>query len=129
MNINLSDQIVSQFISGLITVFALVGVGGLVATALYGIARRFPFIHMSLVLALSPLALVQFFDYGGDGIFFIYAMVVIVLGFTIDGTQYLLTPKVRPKAEAEMPREENREEEKENPANPRPGVIVWEKAK
>lgn len=123
MNINLTDQIVSQFLSGLITVFALIAVGSVLAIVLRGMERKFPFMRLALVLALSPLALVQFFDHGGLTIFYIYAMIVLTLGFAIDGVQYLVTSKVRAKRE---PIPEAVEEE--IPAEPKPGVIIWEKA-
>ncbi|MEN8260282.1 MAG: hypothetical protein ABFS02_06805 [Pseudomonadota bacterium] len=123
MNISLTDQIVSQFLSGLIAVFALIAVGGVLAIVLRGLERKFPFMRLALVLALSPLSLIQFFDYGGNTIFYIYAVIVISLGFTIDGVQYLFAAKVRAKQEPKTV-----EPEKEVSEEPGPGVIVWEKA-
>ena len=115
---------VSEFLSGLFVVFALVAVGGLVALILGGMAKRFPFTRMALALALAPLSLVQFMERGGNSTLFLYAMLVVLLGITIDGIAYLLEPK-----EARAATEnQSRQAVEEAAPEPEPGMIVWEKA-
>lgn len=111
--------------SGLVVVLALVVVGCTIALILSGMAKRFPFSRLALVFALSPLAFVRFIEYQGNSTLHLYAMIVLLLGITIDGINHLLEPKARPlaqEAEEETP-EAIQEDESQ------PGVIVWEKAK
>jgi hypothetical protein len=123
MYFSLSDQLVSEFFSGLLAVLALVAVGSALALVLGGMAKRFPFSRLSLILALSPLSFSRFLESGGNDTLHLYAMIVILLGITIDGISYLLEPRARPVAE-EARREDPKEEEETSP-----GMIVWEKAK
>ena len=124
MYFSISDQMVSQFFSGLLGVLALVAVGSALALALGGMTRRFPFSRLSLILALSPLSFSRFLEYNGTTTLHLYAMIVILLGITIDGISYLLEPRVRTATA-----EEAKPEEAEKAEEPSPGVIVWEKAK
>jgi pyrroline-5-carboxylate reductase len=114
---------ISQFLSGLLAVLALVAVGSALALALGGMAKRFPFTRLSLILALSPLSFARLLEYEGNSSLNLYAMIVILLGITIDGISHLLEPRVRPAAEDAQSHEAEKAEE------PSPGVIVWEKAK
>jgi hypothetical protein len=123
MYFSLSDQIVSEFFSGLLAVLALVAIGSALALVLGGMARRFPFSRLSLILALSPLSLSRFLESDGNATLHLYAMIVILLGITIDGISYLLEPRVRPVAEKAQSEEQEKDEESA------PGMIVWEKAK
>ena len=123
MYFSISDQMISQFLSGLLGVLALVAVGSALALALGAMANRFPFSRLSLILALSPLSFARFLDYGGNSTLHLYAMIVILLGITIDGVSYLLEPRVRSGAE------QTQSEAAEKTEEPSPGVIVWEKAK
>ena len=122
MYFSISDQMVSDFFSGLLGVLALVAVGSALALALGGMTKRFPFSRLSLILALSPLSFSRFIGYGGNTTLHLYAMIVILLGITIDGISYLLEPRVRSDAQ------QAQSEEAEKVAEPSPGVIVWEKA-
>ena len=122
MYFSISDQMVSDFFSGLLGVLALVAVGSALALALGGMTKRFPFSRLSLILALSPLSFSRFLGYGGNTTLHLYAMIVILLGITIDGISYLLEPRERSDAQ------QAKAEEAEKVAEPSPGVIVWEKA-
>lgn len=122
MNINITDQIVSQFLSGLIVVLVLIAVGGVLATVLGGMAKKSPFTRLALVLALSPLSLVSFLGYKESTYAFIYAMIAILIGLTIDGIHYLLQPKAQPRQNAGYPPEKAEEKASD------PNMIVWEKA-
>ena len=113
MNINIPDQIIREFLGGVSAVLAVIAVGTFLWFILRGIARRFTFTRMALILALSPLSLVNFLDQGAESILYLFAMIAILLGITIDGINYLLMPKELPKAE---------------PEEAKPDVIVWEKA-
>lgn len=116
---------VSEFLSGLVVVLALVVVGCTIALVLSGMARRFPFSRLALVFALSPLAFVRFIEYQSDSTLHLYAMIVLLMGITIDGINHLLEPKVRPAVQDADDEEREAIQEDE----PQPGVIVWEKAK
>jgi hypothetical protein len=113
---------VSDFFSGLLGVLALVAVGSALALVLGGMTRRFPFSRLSLILALSPLSFSRFLGYGGNTTLHLYAMIVILLGITIDGISYLLEPRERSVAQ------QAKSEKAEKVEEPSPGVIVWEKA-
>jgi len=124
MNFSISDQMVSQFLSGLAVVLALVAVGGVVAILLRGMAARYPFARMAIALALAPLSMGRFLDSGGVASIQLYAMIVMLLGITIDGINHLLTPKEAAKPEPQA---------LANTASPapgkaKPGMVVWEKA-
>lgn len=123
MNISITDQMVSQFLSGFIAVAVLIAIGGFLSMVLSGMSKTFPFTRLALVLALAPLSLVNFLAYGGSSMLYIYAMGVVMLGITIDGINHLLMPKEKPQAAPQAVKAEEIREEA-----PRPGVIVWEKA-
>ncbi len=126
MYFSISDEMVSEFLSGLIVVLALVVVGCTIALMLGGMARRFPFSRMALVMALTPLSFVRFMELQTMSTLHLYAMIVILLGITIDGINHLLEPKERSQTdESEVQQTSDQENEAETP----PGVIVWEKAK
>ncbi len=116
---------VSEFLSGLVVVLALVVVGCTIALVLSGMARRFPFTRMALVMALTPLSFIRFMEYPGESSLHLYSMIVILLGVTIDGISYLLEPKNKP-AEQRANAEKGEAEEQDDLQS---GVIVWEKAK
>ena len=103
-------------------VLIVIAVGGFLAFVLQGMGRKFPFTRLALVLALAPMSLVKFFEYSTGSILQLYAMIVVLLGITVDGINHLLMPKEQPKA---RPKAKN---EAESTAEPKPGVIVWEKA-
>ena len=113
---------ISEFLSGLVAVLALVAVGCTLALLLGGMARRFPFSRLALVLSLSPMTFARFLEPAASANLHLYAMIVILLGITIDGLGYLLEPKVRSSVVDKQTEEPAANEE------PGPGVIVWEKA-
>lgn len=122
MNINITDQIISEFMSGMVGVLAVIAVGAILSFVLRGIARKFPFTRMALVLALAPLSLINFLDRGESTALLLYAMITTLLGITIDGINHLLLPKERPHTTHDSVKQE------EETAESNPSVIVWEKA-
>lgn len=122
MKINLTDQIISQFLSGVFIIITLVLVGGILAFLLQGMNRRLPFTRTALVLALTPLSMIGFLDRSSTATLYLFSMISTLLGITIDGINYLLLPK-EPVRRTEKP-EKSKEEESES----NPDVIVWEKA-
>ncbi|VGO23270.1 hypothetical protein [Pontiella sulfatireligans] len=126
MELSLSDQLVSEFLSGLIAVFSIVAVGGALSLVLSGMAKHFPYTRLALVLALAPLTLVRLLESVGSSNLYFYSMIVVLLGITIDGISHLLEPKAQPQEKPEPKSAPVEEEEKE--AEPPPGMIVWEKA-
>jgi hypothetical protein len=122
MNINITDQMLSQFLSGVLTIIVLIAVGGMLSILLKGIKEKFAFTRLSLILALTPLSLISFIDQASSSTLYLFSMIAILLGITVDGINFLLMPKERAKVEI-IPEEEKIEE-----VEPEPGVIVWEKA-
>lgn len=122
MNINITDQIISEFMSGVVGVLAVIAVGAILSFILRGIARKFPFTRMALVLALAPLSVINFLDRGENTALLLYAMITTLLGITIDGINHLLLPKERPQTTHDSAKQA------EETAESNPSVIVWEKA-
>ena len=122
MVINIPDQIIREFLSGVSAVLAAIAVGAFLWFILRGIARKFPFIRMGLVLALAPLSLFNFLGNSESSALLIYAMVTTLLGFAIDGINHLLMP-----GEQSQPTQ-NPAKQAEETVESNPGVIVWEKA-
>ncbi len=113
---------VSEFLTGLSAVLALVAVGGFLLLILMGFSKQFPFTRLALVLALTPITLVRFLDGEGNSTLYLYSMIVSLVGITIDGINYLLLPKPAPKPE------ESAVERKPAAGKAESNVIVWEKA-
>jgi hypothetical protein len=124
MHFSITDSVVSEFLSGLIVVFSLLGVGALLLLILGILIRKFPFTRLSLVLALTPLSLIHFLNHGAVSTVLLFSMISVLLGLTIDGINYVLLPKhVEKKPESVPVRKETEAEE-----SSKPGMIVWEKA-
>ena len=123
MNINITDHLIGQFLSGVLTIFVLVGVGGVLSVFFSAMSKRFAFTRLALILALTPLCLVQFLDRSSTATLYLFSMIAVLLGITIDGINYLLIPKEQPRAIPKAKKENTAEEEAVNP-----DVIVWEKA-
>ena len=123
MSFSLSDQVISEFLSGVITVSALIVLGCLLALVLKRLLVKYPFTRLALVLALTPMSLINFMDRAGSATLYLYSTIVILLGITIDGINVLLTPK---QLEKSAPAAEEPQEQESS--NAQPGVIVWEKA-
>ena len=121
MYFTISDQMMSDFLSGLAAVFTLVAVGGLLSLILTPLARRFPFSRVALVLALAPLSLVRFLEMGSCPTLYLFSMIVTLLGITIDGIGHLLEPRHEPAAEPEAAASDKAESSKTS-------MFVWEKA-
>ncbi len=124
MLFSISNEMVNEFISGLFVVLALVVAGCTVALILSGMAKRYPFCRLALTLALTPLIFSRFMEDQSNSMLHLYAMIVILMGITIDGINYLLEPKTKP-ASADEPA---RDIEAENREVSQPSVIVWDKA-
>ncbi len=120
MSINLTDQIVSQFLTGLFIILVLIAVGGSLSVVFTAMSKKFPFSRLTLMLALTPLCLVSFLDRSSADTLYLFSMISVLLGITIDGINHLLQPKEQP-AQKTAPKEADNTESK-------PDVIVWEKA-
>lgn len=124
MQFSISDNMINEFVSGLFAVFALIGVGAVIMLLLTGLGKRFPFTRLALALALTPLSLSRFLENGTASTVYLYSMIVVLLGITIDGINHVLTPKEAARKEEE-PEETAEAEQKEKHD---PDMIVWEKA-
>ena len=100
----------------------MIMVGGTLALLLRGMNRNFNFTRLSLVLGLAPLSLVSFMDPKTSSTLFLFSMIVVLLGITVDGINFLLLPKERVKSVEKV------KEPVQVEAEPDPGVIIWEKA-
>jgi hypothetical protein len=122
MNISITDQMLSQFLSGVLTVVVLIAVGGMLSILLKPMNQKFMFTRLALILGLTPLALVNFIDPGNSSTLYLFPMILALLGITVDGINFLLMPKERIKTEPVVEKADVEEDQ------PDPGVIVWEKA-
>ncbi|MEN8253961.1 MAG: hypothetical protein ABFR33_00680 [Verrucomicrobiota bacterium] len=120
MNINIPDQIIKEFLSGVIAVLAAIAMGVLLSYILRPMAKKLPFTRLALVLALAPLTLINFLDFWASTILLIYSMTTALLGIAIDGITHLLQHKTAPETESA--------ETEEDEAETDPNAIVWEKA-
>ena len=122
MNINIPDQIIREFLSGVSAVLAVIAVGAFLWFILRGIARKFTFTRMGLVLALAPLSLINFLGNSESSALLIFAMVTTLLGIAIDGINHLLMPN-----EQSQPTQ-NPVKQAEETVESNPDAIVWDKA-
>ncbi len=123
MNFSINDQIVSTFFSGLIPIITLIGVGYLFSILLGGMAKKFPFSRLALIVSLSPLSLVRFLDPSSSFALYLYAMTIVILGLIIDGIGYLQKPQIQVSPHANVTKKEIEEVTESDP-----NVIIWEKA-
>ena len=122
MNFNITDEMVSQFLSGIVPIIFLIAMGSVLSVLLKGINKNFEFTRMALILALPPLSLVNFLDSDTTSSLYLFVMILPLLGITIDGINHLLMPK-------EPSNEELKEVKEEEPAKGQEAnVIIWEKA-
>jgi len=84
-----------DIVNQVILVLALIVVGCVIALILGGMTRRFPFSRLALVLALAPISFSHFFEELRLPTLYLYAMIVVLIGITIDGLSYLLKPRTR----------------------------------
>lgn len=122
MALIISDNAWNDLLSGIFAVSALIGFGALLMLLLGKMANRFPFTRLSLALALSPLCLIRLLQVDDTSIINLYAMIVILVGITIDGIRHLLVAKT-PAVPVERKTLAKVIEEKK-----KPGLVVWEKA-
>jgi hypothetical protein len=92
MQINLTNQMISQFFGGVFIIFALILVGSALAILLKIMSRKFSFMRLAMVLALTSLCMVSFLDRSSTSTLYLFSMITILLGITIDGINYLLMP-------------------------------------
>ncbi len=121
MHFTISDQMMSDFLSGLVAVLTLVAVGGTLSLILTRMAARFPFTRIALVIALTPISFMRFLENGNGPTLLLFSMIATLLGITIDGISHLLEPRVV-HAPAENEPEQAEQEQ------PKTGMFVWEKA-
>jgi hypothetical protein len=146
MRFGINDSVISGFLSGLIIVFALIAVGGLLASVLRRMSDRYPFTRLALILALTPVSLVHFLDQDTRYLLFTYVLIIALMGITIDGIRYLFEFRARLRLSAAMEAERTQlrrssgesavEEDstatevafpKPAEKEKRPSVIVWER--
>ncbi len=119
MHISIDEQIASQLISGTIAVAIMVGIGILLSILLkVVVSRRFAFTRLALILVLSPLCMINLLDRSSVSTLYLYGIVVIVLGMTIDGIAHLLHPE---------PEGKGGRKKKAPTIEPNADPIVWEK--
>lgn len=123
MNFNMTDEMVSQFLSGIVPIIVLIAIGTALSFLLKGTNKNFEFTRMALILALPPLSFVNFLEPDTTSSLYLFVMIMALLGITIDGINHLLMPKDVLAPKTETAKEEDAVEE------PKPEVIVWEKAK
>jgi hypothetical protein len=86
----LDNELINHFLTGTIAVFALVLIGGTLAHILRSVGAKFLFTKAALVLALPPLALSQCVDRSSLDTLYLFAFILILPGFLIDGARHLV---------------------------------------
>ena len=147
MRFDINDSVINEFLSGLIIIFALIAVGGLLAFVLKKMTHRYPLTRLALILALTPISLLHFLDQNTRYLLFTYVLIIALMGITIDGIRHLFEfrAQLRLRAEREAERAQLRkasgesvteisevtaQEDASIPSEEeekRPGVIVWER--
>ena len=122
MTIDIPDRIISEILTGVIAVLAVVGAGTLLLYILQGIAGKYPFTRLGLVIGLAPLSLYNVLDDRVKAALLIYAMIAALMGFLIDAANHMLSTGKNTETD---PGEKKPEE---TTAASDPGGIVWEKA-
>jgi hypothetical protein len=117
---HVDNELINQFLTGTISVFVMVLIGGSLAHLLRSINKRFAFTKTALVLALPPLCFSLCVDRGGLSTIYLFAIVVILLGFSIDGIKHLLPTGC---TEDESPPGESRPSGSESGEK----QVIWEK--
>jgi len=85
----LDNELINHFLTGTLGIFALVLIGGALANVFRVISRRFSFTRTALILALPPLCLSQCVDRSSLDTLYLFAIIITVLGFLIDGALHL----------------------------------------
>ena len=119
MRINITNEMLSQFLSGLVIVLLAVGVGALIFLLLTKMEKHYRFTRLALALTLAPLTIIKFLDPVIGKNLYLFTGILILIGFILDGTKALLEREVH------RTRPQIVEKKEEEPA---PSVFVWEKA-
>ena len=133
MQLMFSDETLSRFLSGLLIILILISIGTIIGWLLGKLRKKHPFSRLAIMLALPPLSFIQFISDNQRPAFYIFTMIVLVAGITIDGMAYLLTPKDRTDAEDPVTAGAKAETASEQPEDEpvsqteSSGALVWEK--
>jgi hypothetical protein len=122
MHLSISNEIISDLITGLTALFILVLLGCILSIVLGRMKKQFPFTRLTLILALPPLSMIRFLDPVGVSALCICVVVLMLLGITIDGIKHLR------QSDDEKQESDHRKNKKESASKEAdPNVIVWEK--
>ena len=86
----LDSELISRFLLGTIAVFAMVAIGGAFANMFRSVNKRFCFTKTALILTLPPFCLSLVLDRSSLSTLYLYAMIVIVIGFSVDAARHLI---------------------------------------
>ena len=89
---HVDNELISQFLTGAMAVFAMVAIGGALANIFRAVSKRFAFTRIALVLALPPFCIAPCLDRSSLDTLYLFAFVIVVLGFLIDGSKHLFFP-------------------------------------
>jgi hypothetical protein len=128
MRFNITDQLISEFFSGVAAVLAVIAVGAFIMFLLKGMGKKAPFIRIALALALAPMSLINFLGRSESTALVYFAMAITLMGIIIDGLNHLLQPRERTATKVEPVIQEQKQEQEKPEADSNPGVFVWEKA-
>ena len=90
MQLTISDQMIKEFLSGLLVVVILICVGALLSLILSKSTKLFPFTRLALILGITPFSLIHFIHQGHTSTLYLFSMTVLLLGITVDGIAHLL---------------------------------------
>ena len=112
-------DLINQFLTGTISVFVMVLIGGSLAQLFRSISSRFTFTRTALVIALPPLCFSLCLDRGGLSTVYLFVITMVLLGYLIDGIRHLLQCRRDDEAAPQPPRKTGSE--------PAEKQMIWEK--
>lgn len=83
-------ELINPFLTGTISVLVMVLIGGFLAYLFRSISSRFTFTRTALVIALPPFCFSLCLDRAGLSTLYLFGILIIMLGFVIDGLRHLL---------------------------------------
>lgn len=87
---HVDNELINQFLTGTVSVFLMVLIGGTLAHLLRSIGKQFTFTKSALAIALPPFCFSLSLDRGSVSTIYLFAIVMILLGYSIDGVKYIM---------------------------------------
>jgi hypothetical protein len=119
----IDNELISNFLTGTLAVFAMVAIGGALANLFSRTRRNHTFTRSALILILPPLCLSLCLPYMMLQVLFPLAAALVIIGFALDGAKQLIIAGKRAKPKPD-PLPPEQEEDAESDGR----TMRWEKA-